>query len=1038
MLRTYNRAILFLLLLCPGPLVALRVTATEPFPSLEARLVAKKTEVIELTARKSQQLQSNLPTKLKWWQKSSKTYGVESWAGEKEGLKQVFKRKFLVAQATSEQDAWRLLQVGSQLIDEGKYLEALQLLDTAKDIFVSYGNVSGEAATLISLGLACVEVKSCNQTLSYFGRADNILERLGSSYKDYYYSLTLINKGIGKLYKKEGDLDKAKKYYVIAISFAKQVVGEQRLYELADINSKLGYVSNDLDDYDSSIKYFQEALGFAKRMSKEWEAYVKYSLAWACNRKDRYDEALSYAQESLEIHKQENNLSGQSSTEDILGSIYDNLGSYDKAEQHYLQSLKIHERVCLENVNSCDFYGEAITRSNLGFLYNNLNEFEKARATLEKAWKTCSQPDICDDEFKGKILSNLAATYYGLKLYTEAIKYAEQAIKIKPNGDPQGLSRVLWQLGVFYQATGSIDQSLEKYQRSLVLFKSINDKKGEALALSKIGSLFAAGRQEPLAIIFYKESVRVTEKIRQDNRKLSIEDQKSYAQSIASTYRSLADLLLKQDRVLEAQQVLDLLKVQELKDYLQTVRSSDQPLYELPLEHKILEKYKALQFSVIQLGQELEKLGNIPQANRTAAQEKRIGELVKINEDLNGQFNNFIDHDLDLKAWLDQLTPAIIRQTIDLSSLDGYRENLRQLNAVLLYPLVLEDRLELIIITPDSPPLRRPVPVKRVELNNAISQFRRELRDSESDPKPTAQKLYNWLIKPIEKDLQQAKPQTILYAPDGQLRYIPLQALHDGQQWLVQRYRVNNITAKSIDKLTAQPTSQPHILAGAFAHGERTFKVGRSSIDLKGLSFAGKEVETLVAQLPNTTKLLDDTFSRDNITSQMNQYNIVHLATHASFVPGEATDSFIAFGNGDSATLKDIKKWTVNHVDLFVLSACETALGGKFGNGEEILGLGYQFQERGVKAVIASLWKVDDGGTQALMGSFYTNLKQGNITKSEALRQAQITLININQPSQRGNISSNGELTQGLSPDIAKRLNHPHYWAPFILIGNGF
>ena len=79
--------------------------------------------------------------------------------------------------------------------------------------------------------------------------------------------------------------------------------------------------------------------------------------------------------------------------------------------------------------------------------------------------------------------------------------------------------------------------------------------------------------------------------------------------------------------------------------------------------------------------------------------------------------------------------------------------------------------------------------------------------------------------------------------------------------------------------------------------------------------------------------------------------------------------------------------------NLVVLSACETALGAKFGNGEEILGLGYQFQNRGAKATIASLWTVDDGGTQVLMNAFYAQLTQGKISKAEALRQAQIALI---------------------------------------------
>lgn len=120
----------------------------------------------------------------------------------------------------------------------------------------------------------------------------------------------------------------------------------------------------------------------------------------------------------------------------------------------------------------------------------------------------------------------------------------------------------------------------------------------------------------------------------------------------------------------------------------------------------------------------------------------------------------------------------------------------------------------------------------------------------------------------------------------------------------------------------------------------------------------------------------------------MDDYNIVHLATHAAFVVGTPDDSFILFGNGERITLRDIQKWNLKNVDLVVLSACETGLGGKLGNGEEILGLGYQMQRAGARAAMASLWSVDDGGTQALMDAFYTGITQGNITKAEALRQA--------------------------------------------------
>ena len=137
--------------------------------------------------------------------------------------------------------------------------------------------------------------------------------------------------------------------------------------------------------------------------------------------------------------------------------------------------------------------------------------------------------------------------------------------------------------------------------------------------------------------------------------------------------------------------------------------------------------------------------------------------------------------------------------------------------ALLLYPLILDDRIELIIINAKTPPLRRTVKIKREQLNQEIVDFLSGLRDSGSeDVKEPAQKLYKILIQPFEAELRELKIDTIIYAPDGQLRYIPLSALHDGKQWLVERYRVNNITAESLTSFTPKPLAKPRILAGAF------------------------------------------------------------------------------------------------------------------------------------------------------------------------------------------------------------------------------
>ncbi|NEP55151.1 MAG: CHAT domain-containing protein, partial [Moorea sp. SIO3C2] len=122
-----------------------------------------------------------------------------------------------------------------------------------------------------------------------------------------------------------------------------------------------------------------------------------------------------------------------------------------------------------------------------------------------------------------------------------------------------------------------------------------------------------------------------------------------------------------------------------------------------------------------------------------------------------------------------------------------------------------------------------------------------------------------------------------------------------------------------------------------------------------------------------------------------------------------------------------------------VLSACQTGLGG-FGNGEEILGLGYQFQRAGARAAIASLWQVSDGGTQTLMDAFYTALNHG-YSKAESLQRAQQALITGDQTVlENGDRGAELQIINthtGQPLHQSHGLRHPYYWAPFILIGNG-
>ncbi|MCU0570514.1 MAG: CHAT domain-containing protein [Oculatellaceae cyanobacterium Prado106] len=459
---------------------------------------------------------------------------------------------------------------------------------------------------------------------------------------------------------------------------------------------------------------------------------------------------------------------------------------------------------------------------------------------------------------------------------------------------------------------------------------------------------------------------------------------------LSSTYRMLADNLLQRNRVIEAQQVLDLLKVQELEEYLQNVRQDDSgtPLSLLPSEKQVITLYdQALQ-----------------RGDRFAAFQQNSTVLEQVS----------------------QLQREAKTQTLHLEQLIPLQNQLKQVkNAAFFYPLVLADRLELVLIRSEGEPIRRSVAVDRAMFEGAIAEFREQIANPLRNKSSAAQQLYSWLIQPLESELQGIE--TLLYAADGQLRYVPLGALYDGQEWLIQRFTINYITAASFTDFTTTITAnQPlRVLAGGFSEGEVQFQIGSQSFRFAGLPNAATELHNIASHVSNTTSFLNQQFNRE-MMNHVNEYSILHFATHAEFVPGSPEESFILFGNGDRVTLQDIATWQLPNVDLVVLSACQTAVGDKFGNGEEILGLGYQMQRTGAKAAIASLWSVDDSGTQMLMNAFYAALTQPNITKAEALRKAQIALIT-------GDFASLGIP----NPEQTASIHRPYYWAPFILIGDG-
>ncbi|HEY9831180.1 MAG TPA: tetratricopeptide repeat protein [Stenomitos sp.] len=698
----------------------------------------------------------------------------------------------------------------------------------------------------------------------------------------------------------------------------------------------MGRVYTSMGQYTQALEYSQKALAILREVGKLpdseqrstariWEGRTLYSIGEVYLDLGQYTQALDYSQQALAINREVGDRLWEGRTLDSIGLVYGSLRQYPKALELYQQALAISQEVGNRSE-------EGVILSDIGEVYNSLGQYTKALEFYQQA--LAIHREVGNKAMEGTTLNNIGAIYRHLGQYAKALEFYQQALAIHTEiGNKAMEGTTLNNIGLVYNSLGQYPEALEFFQQALAIVKEIGDKAVEGTNLSNISFLLETQNQPELAIVFLKQSVNVAEAIRKDLRVLPKEQQESFIQTVADRYRRLADLLLKQDRVLEAQRVLDLLKVQELEDYLRNVRGNNntaQGLPNLPAEQQTWTSYQALLNKAVEIGKELTQLRQIKPENRNPQQEQRIAQLVKVQEKIRADFNNFT-RSPEVLALVTQRSPETLSQDLllQMGNFNALQDNLRNLQqkAVLLYPLILDDRIELILTTPDSPPIRRTVPVPKKQLNETIAAFRSALLNPASDAKIPAQTLYNWLIKPLEAELKAAGAQTIIYAPDGQLRYIPLAALHDGQQWLVQRYRINNITAASLTDLNTKPQPKLQVLAGAFATGRYSFKVGGESFDFAGLPFAGTEVENLAKTVPTTTQFIDKAFTPEVTVPKMDDYNVVHLATHAAFVVGTPDDSFILFGNGERVTLRDIQKWSLKNVDLVVLSACETGLG---------------------------------------------------------------------------------------------------------------
>ncbi|MBE9059490.1 CHAT domain-containing protein [cf. Phormidesmis sp. LEGE 11477] len=659
------------------------------------------------------------------------------------------------------------------------------------------------------------------------------------------------------------------------------------------------------------------------------------------------------------------------------GLIEIETGQYQQAEQTLDRAITLHSR--LENQQ-----GEASAMLSQGWLYEKQGDLARAIDNYESAIALYQQVGNLPEEID--TLSILGAAYVEQGNLIAARETLDKGLLLlETQTDLFARSQLLSSLGQLYQKEGDSAQAWSVYLEGLQISTQRDSKVDEIAGALNLAAVMEAIDRPALAIFFYKRAIVDIETVRDDLRTLDVTVQQKYAATVEDFYRQLAKLLLQQNRTAEALQILELLKLQEVKAYFHSDPTTDQARNRTDNQLSLYTPAEA------RLNSALETILESPSILELA-DFLQLSEVGSVTSEMSADPDAF-----DLRV-IESLQSALSAQPVGTAA---------------LYPLVLPDRLELILITSAGPPIHHTVSVSESELTQTVGKLQSQLMTDSLEPTVAAQQLYGWLVKPLDPSLKAQSIENIIYLPDSVLRYVPLAALHDGNQWLAQKYQSHNITAASVDRLTQPRSLGLTVVAGALTEDSPTHRVniGQEQFPFDGLSGAKQEVDLLATVMPDTVALFDRSFTPRTILDAASDRHIVHLATHAKFLPGQPEDSFVLFGDGSIVTMRELGQWQLPNVELVVFSACQTATNVE-GDGKEILGLGFQMQQTGAHSAIASLWAVDDIATAALMNQFYIALSEGK-SKAEALQQAQTKLIE-NQ-----------------------RFRHPYNWAGFILIGNG-
>ena len=724
-----------------------------------------------------------------------------------------------------------------------------------------------------------------------------------------------------------------------------------------------------------------------------------------------------------------------------LGLLYKQTGQPDQARTLLERSLSIRE----ESFGPQSFEtGRSL--NNLASVYVQLQRYEQALALYERALAITIKVFGSDHVAAAIRLNNIASVHYHLENYDKAVQLYEQALAIAESSlGPLHISNAsnMNNLASVYEATNQPAKSRVLYERALLISIAATVPENSFNILANLARFHDGQGHAGAAIFFAKQAVNIFQEIRFNALTMDRGVRKSLIDKNQQIYHELANWLIDQERISEATQVLKMLKEEEYFDFIRRDAAGDSR--RTRVEFNDSEQAWAMTFDG--LSEEARLLWQERHDENSTHGDDSSRKNIKdqeIRASLSTLEKRFLKQFDDLTTALGRET-ALEKTTVQDARLAKARAEISSIgkDLALVEYLIVGDRIRMLVTTARGI-LVRTVDIDRDDFHRKLVSFRQKLENRFADPRPDAKALYGVLIAPIASELKTAQVKTLLLSLEGGLRYIPFAALHDGKKYLVEQYALSMYTAAAQTEETGRAVRRWEISA---------FGASQAQGGFSALPGVRQELDSIVGDRGLSGEIhLDEQFTSAQMRiSLAKELAVLHVASHFKFSPGTEEDSFLLLGDGKPLTLRQLREGNFHFgkLDLLTLSACETAMsGGRAADGREVEGMGTLAQNKGAKAVLASLWSISDASTPELMQYFYSGRERKHFSTADALRHAQIALLNgIMKPKQidsenpselRGTIRLVPAAinNKGFTADPKAPYSHPYFWAPFVLIGN--